>query len=74
MYPIQNDFVELGKQRFSEIEIQELISMFTSLGDFVSAKGDESKNTPSLWLVKWFTWIQNNKDATKRQREAQSIS
>lgn len=71
-YPIQNDFVELGKQRFSEIEIQDLISMFANFGDFFSAKGDESKNTPSLWLVKWYTWIQNNKDATKRQREVQN--
>ena len=71
-YQIQNDFIELGKQRFSEIEIQDLISMFTNFGDFFSAKGDESKNTPSLWLVKWYTWVQNNKDATKRQREAQS--
>ena len=71
-YPLQNDFIELGKQRFSEVEIQDLISMFTNFGDFFSAKGDESKNTPSLWLVKWYTWIQNNKDATKRQRESQS--
>ena len=71
-YPIRNDFIELGKQRFSEIEIQDLISMFANFGDFFSAKGDESKNTPSLWLVKWYTWIQNNKDATKRQREAQN--
>ena len=48
--------------------------MFTNFGDFFSAKGEESKNTPSLWLVKWYTWIQNNKDATKRQRETQSTS
>lgn len=71
-YSLQNDFIELGRQRFCEVQIQDLISMFTNFGDFFSAKGEESKNTPSLWLVKWYTWIQNNKDATKRQRETQS--
>jgi uncharacterized protein YdaU (DUF1376 family) len=71
-YPIQNDFIELGKQRFSEIEIKDLILLFTNFGDLFSAKGEDSKNTPSIWLVKWYTWIQNNKDAAKHQREVQS--
>lgn len=46
--------------------------MFTNFGDFFSAKSD-SKNTPSLWLVKWFTWIQNNKDEVRNLREAKSL-
>lgn len=73
-YPLQNDFIELGKQRFSEIEDQDMISMFANFGDFFCAKGDEAKNTPSLWLVKWFTWIQNNKDDAHRKREAKQTS
>lgn len=71
VYPIHYDFIELGKQRNPELPEQDLISMFTNFGDFFSAKAD-SKNTPSLWLVKWFTWIQNNKDEVRRQREAKS--
>ncbi|WP_180053643.1 YdaU family protein [Acinetobacter sp. YH12236] len=71
VYPIHYDFIELGKQRNPDLPEQDLISMFTNFGDFFSAKAD-SKNTPSLWLVKWFTWIQNNKDEVRRQREAKS--
>lgn len=71
VYPIHYDFIELGKQRNPELLEQDLVSMFTNFGDFFSAKAD-SKNTPSLWLVKWFTWIQNNKDEVRRQREAKS--
>lgn len=73
LYPLQNDFIELGKQRFSEVEDQDMISMFTNFGDFFCAKGDESKNTASLWLVKWFAWIQNNKDDARRKRDTQHI-
>lgn len=71
VYPIHYDFIELGKQRNPDLPEQDLLSMFTNFGDFFSAKAD-SKNTPSLWLVKWFTWIQNNKDEVRRQREAKS--
>ena len=71
VYPIHYDFIELGKQRNPELPEQDLISMFPNCGDFFSAKTD-SKNTPSLWLVKWLTWIQNNKDEVRRQREAKS--
>lgn len=71
IYPIHYDFIELGKQRNPDLPEQDLLSMFTNFGDFFSAKAD-SKNTPSLWLVKWFTWIQNNKDEVRRQREAKS--
>ena len=72
VYPIHYDFIELGKQRNPGLPEQDLISMFTNFGDFFSAKSD-SKNTPSLWLVKWFTWIQNNKDEVRRLREAKSL-
>ena len=46
--------------------------MFTSFGDFFSSKGGDAKNTASLWLVKWFSWIQNNCDDVKRNREKQT--
>lgn len=72
VYPIHYDFIELGKQRNPGLPEQDLIAMFTNFGDFFSAKSD-SKNTPSLWLVKWFTWIQNNKDEVRRLREAKSL-
>ncbi len=68
VYPIHYDFIKLGKQRNPGLPEQDLVAMFTNFGDFFSAKSD-SKNTPSLWLVKWFTWIQNNKDEIRHLRE-----
>lgn len=73
-YPLQNDFIDLGLQRFTEVPTQDMITMFTSFGDFFSSKGDEAKSTPSLWLVKWFSWIQNNKDDVRRNRESKHTS
>ena len=71
-YPLQNDFIDLGAQRFESTPTQDLIFMFTSFGDFFSSKGEDAKNTASLWLVKWFSWIQNNQDDVRRNREKQT--
>lgn len=74
-YPIQNDFIELAQNRFENIPTQDLNTMFSGGGmfcDFFSARGNQSENTASLWLVKWFTWIENNKDQVKRNREKQN--
>lgn len=74
-YPIQNDFIELAQNRFENIPTQDLNTMFSGGGmfcDFFSARGNQSENTASLWLVKWFTWIENNKDQIKRNREKQN--
>ena len=73
-YPLQNDFIDLGLQRFTEVPAQDMLTMFTSFGDFFSSKGDDAKNTPSLWLVKWFSWIQNNQDDVRRNRESKHTS
>lgn len=73
-YPLQNDFIDLGLQRFTEVPTQDMITMFTSFGDFFSSKGEDAKNTPSLWLVKWFSWIQNNQDDVRRNRESKHTS
>ena len=72
-YPLQQDFIDYGIERFPEVHYQDMISMFTNYGDFFSSKGESAKSTPSLWLVKWFTWIQNNKDDVRRKREAQHL-
>lgn len=71
-YPLQNDFIDLAQQRFTEIDHQDLITMFRSYGDWFVASDTTAPCTPSIWLVKWFTWIQNNKDQTKRNREKQT--
>lgn len=74
-YPIQNDFIELAQARFENIPTQDLITLFSGGGmfcDFFSARGNQSENTASIWLVKWFTWIENNKDQVKRNREKQN--
>lgn len=70
---MQQDFIDYGIERFPEVHYQDMISMFTNYGDFFSSKGESAKSTPSLWLVKWFTWIQNNKDDVRRKREAQHL-
>ncbi|MFX7408748.1 hypothetical protein ABTJ09_21070, partial [Acinetobacter baumannii] len=34
-----------------------------------------SLNTPSIWLVKWFSWVQNNEKqvAANRKKELQAV-
>ena len=71
-YEIQNDFIELGCKRFTEVPQVDLITMFTNFGDWFTATDTTQPNTPSIWLVKWFTWVQNNKDQVKRNREKQN--
>ncbi|WP_347455674.1 YdaU family protein [Acinetobacter thermotolerans] len=69
-YPLQNDFFDLAADRYADIPTQDLLTMLRAYGDFFSAKGDESVNTPSIWLQKWYSWIENNRDEVKRKREA----
>lgn len=68
-YPIQNDFIELASKRFTEIHSQDLKTMFTNFGDWFVSSNTVTPNTASTWLVKWFSWIQNNKDQVRRARE-----
>lgn len=69
-YPLQYDFYYLALERYPDIPDQDLVTMLKNYGDFYANKGDESKNTPGIWLQKWFTWIQNNHSDVKRKREA----
>ena len=71
-YPIQNDFIELAANRFTDVNSQDLHTMFSSFGDWFTASDTTNPNTPSVWLVKWYSWIQNNKDQAKRNREKQT--
>lgn len=73
-YPIQNDFIELAKNRFGDVDQQDLITLFKGYGDWFVASDATAPCTPGIWLVKWFTWIQNNKDQVKRNREKQLIA
>lgn len=72
-YPIQIDFIELAKNRFDKISSADIEILFSGPAmfcDFFTAKGSEASNTPSIWLVKWLSWIENNKDEVRRKREA----
>lgn len=71
-YPLQNDFIDLAQKRFKSIDRQDLVILFKGYGDWFVASDATAPCTPSIWLVKWFTWIQNNKDQVQRNREKQS--
>lgn len=73
-YQIQIEFIDLAQQRFTEIDKQDLITMFKNFGDWFVASDTTAPCTPSVWLVKWFSWIENNKDQVKRNREKQAAS
>lgn len=71
-YPLQKDFIDLGQQRFTRVDSPDLITMFKDFGDWFVASDTTAPCTPSMWLVKWFSWIQNNKDQVQRNREKQN--
>lgn len=71
-YPLQKDFIDLGQQRFTGVGSPDLITMFKDFGDWFVASDTTAPCTPSMWLVKWFSWIQNNKDQVQRNREKQN--
>lgn len=73
-YPIHNDFIDLAEQRYTEVPTIDLKTMFSNFGDWFSSNDVSKPNTPSVWLVKWFSWVQNNKDQIKRNREKQIIT
>ena len=71
-YPIHEDFIALASNRYTDVNSQDLQTMFVSFGDWFTATDTTNPNTPSVWLVKWYSWIQNNKDQVKRNREKQT--
>lgn len=70
-YPIHQDFIDFSEKRFTEVDRQDLITMFKNFGDWFVTSDTAAPCTPGVWLVKWLSWIQNNKDQIKRNREKQ---
>ncbi|MPU16754.1 hypothetical protein FGL68_16605, partial [Acinetobacter baumannii] len=51
-----------------EIDLRTMIQNF---GDWYFANESSSLNTPSIWLVKWFSWVQNNEKQVAANRKKQ---
>lgn len=67
----QYDFISLAKQRFVSVAEIDLRTMIQNFGDWYFANESSSVNTPSLWLVKWFSWVQNNEKQVAANRKKQ---
>lgn len=72
----QYDFISLAQQRFVSVPETDLRTMIQNFGDWYFANESSSVNTPSIWLVKWFSWVQNNAKqvATNRKKQEQITS
>ncbi|MFW1892134.1 YdaU family protein [Acinetobacter geminorum] len=67
----QYDFISLAQQRFVSVPEIDLRTMIQNFGDWYFANESSSANTPSLWLVKWFSWVQNNEKQIAANRKKQ---
>lgn len=67
----QYDFISLAEQRFVSVPEIDLRTMIQNFGDWYFANESSSANTPSLWLVKWFSWVQNNEKQISANRKKQ---
>ncbi|ELW9271472.1 YdaU family protein [Acinetobacter baumannii] len=71
-YPeFQYDFISLAQQRFVSVPEIDLRTMIQNFGDWYFANEASSVNTPSLWMVKWFSWVQNNEKQVAANRKKQ---
>jgi hypothetical protein len=61
------DFIDLAVPRHESISSTDFQTLLQDYCDFFAAKND--KNTPSIWFVKWLTWIQNNVQDVMKRRE-----
>jgi uncharacterized protein YdaU (DUF1376 family) len=66
----QMDFIDLAVPRHESISSTDFQTLLQDYCDFFAAKND--KNTPSIWFVKWLTWIQNNIQDVIKRREKQT--
>lgn len=66
----QMDFFDLAVPRHESISSTDFQTLLQGYCDFFSAKNE--KNTPSIWFVKWLTWIQNNIQDVIKRREKQT--
>ncbi|UQM58270.1 hypothetical protein M1S31_11850 [Acinetobacter baumannii] len=46
--------------------------MIQNFGDWYFANESSSLNTPSIWLVKWFSWVQNNEKQVCKPQETRA--
>lgn len=67
----QYDFISLAQQRFVSVPEIDLRTMIQNFGDWYFANESSSLNTPSIWLVKWFSWVQNNEKQVAANRKKQ---
>lgn len=65
----QMDFLDLAMPRHDGISTTDFQALLQGYCDFFAAKNDQ--NTPSIWFVKWLTWIQNNIQDVIKRREKQ---
>lgn len=69
-YPqFQMDFFDLAIPRHDDISSTDFQTLLQGYCDFFAAKNEQ--NTPSIWFVKWLTWIQNNIQNVINRREKQ---
>lgn len=66
----QMDFIDLAVPRHESISSTDFQTLLQDYCDFFAAKND--KNTPSIWFVKWLSWIQNNIQDVIKRREKQT--
>ena len=67
----QNDFVELAYPRYPTVLSVDFQALMQGYCDHFAAKN--GKNTPSIWFVKWLSWIQNNLQDVINRREKQQV-
>lgn len=66
----QMDFFDLAVSRHESISSTDFQTLLQGYCDFFAAKNEQ--NTPSIWFVKWLTWIQNNIQDVIKRREKQT--
>ncbi|MDM1021634.1 YdaU family protein [Acinetobacter sp. VNK23] len=67
----QNDFVDLAYPRYPTVLSVDFQALMQGYCDHFAAKN--GKNTPSIWFVKWLSWIQNNLQDVINRREKQQV-
>ncbi|RSO25884.1 YdaU family protein [Acinetobacter pittii] len=67
----QYDFISFAQHRFVSVPEIDLRTMIQNFGDWYFANEASSVNTPSIWLVKWFSWVQNNEKQVAANRRKQ---
>lgn len=64
------DFIQVAKDRFQDLSELDFENLMQGFGDYFSGK-PQNKNTPSLWMTKWLTWVKRNKHDLNQRRVAE---